>query len=353
MSQGRILLISDSASVNKTVSDILRPRDYEITVAADAGAALGYLGSGFDLIILLCGLSGCNIKDFIQQLLIKDSTMAVLLLVEDRDLDGEKEFPQTGVFEAVRFPLNSESFAFLVKVAARMHSSSVSHRKITMSLEERNASLQKQNIILANRIEEYSKNLSHLYDDLRSTYVRTVKSLVEAIDARDHYTRSHSQKVAQYAVLLAEEMGLSVRQVEDVRQASELHDVGKIGIEDGILTKPGPLNDEEWQQMKLHSIKGAQILEPLTFLHDAAMIVRQNHERYDGKGYPDGLKSEEISLGARIVSLADAYDVMTSVRSYRKEVLSKQQAIEEIRRNSGKQFDPKVVEAFMRTVDRF
>ena len=354
MSQGRILLISDSQLINKTVVEILANRDYETVVSVESGRALRYLDNDFDLVILRCGLAGCDIKNFVQDLIIRDSSMVILLMVEDSDFDLTKEFPTSGIFETVKFPLNNvESFSFLVKTASHAHSSIVSYKRILLSLEERNSSLQKQNILLANRVEEASKNLGRMYEDLRKTYVHTVKSLIEAIDARDHYTRGHSEKVSRRAVLLAEEMGLSVKEIETIRQAGELHDVGKIGIEDSILTKPGALNDEEWVKMKLHSIKGAQILEPLTFLGDVASIVRQNHERYGGGGYPDGLKGEEIALGARIISLADAYDVMTSIRSYRKDVFSKQQAIEEVKRNSGKQFDPKVVEAFLRIVDKF
>lgn len=353
MSQGRILLVSDKQAVTIAVSALLAVGGFEVITADNPGAALSYLDGSFDAAVLKYGLKDCDIKSFIQQILFKDSHIAVLLVVENTDVDVISEFPQNGVMETVRFPLHNENFLYLIKTAAHMHQSALAYKRVVASLEERNASLQKQNIFLARRIEESSKSLSRLYDDLRSTYLRTVKSLIEAIDARDHYTRSHSQKVSRYAVMIAEEMGLSVKDIENIRQASELHDVGKIGIEDRILTKPGPLDNEEWEQIKLHSIKGAQILEPLIFLEGAALIVRQNHERYDGKGYPDGLKGEEITLGARIVCIADAYDVMTSVRSYRKEVMGKQGAIEEVKLNSGKQFDPKVVEAFLRAVDRF
>lgn len=351
MIQGRVLIISDNGSVNQTISDILRLRDYEVAIAADGISALNYVRSGFDLAILQYGLRDYDIKDLVKQLLLIDPCLVISLVVESRDINTAAEFPRNGIFEVVVLPINIEKFTFLVKVAIRIHLSATTHKKVVLSLEERNASLQKQNILLAKRIEESTKNLSHLYDDLRSTYMRTVRSLIEAIDARDHYTRSHSQKVSYYALKIAERLGLSMKEVENLRQACELHDVGKIGIDDRILTKPGPLNDEEWEQIRLHAVKGAQILEPLTFLEDVVMIVRQHHERYDGKGYPDGLKGEEIVLGARIVNLADAYDVMTSARTYRKEILSKQEAIEEIKRSSGKQFDPKIVDVFLKIAD--
>lgn len=352
MSQERILLISDNVSINKAITEALSKRNYELTIASDTHVALEHIKTEYDAVILQYSLKGCVIQDFLRQLLAIDHQAVVTIVVEDKDIKVGSEFPQIGVFEIVLFPFNIEKFSFLIKTAVSLHSSFLSHKKVVLSLEERNASLQKQNILLAKRIEESTKSLTHLYDDLRSTYMRTIKSLVEAIDARDHYTCSHSQNVAHCAILIAEEMNLSLKEIENIRQACELHDVGKIGIDDRILTKPGPLNEEEWEQIKLHAIKGAQILEPLTFLEEVVTIVRQHHERYDGKGYPDGLKADEISLGARIISLADAYDVMTSVRTYRKEVLSKQEAVDEIKRNAGKQFDPKVVEVFLRIVDK-
>src|SRR3989338_8747486 len=184
------------------------------------------------------------------------------------------------------------------------------------------------------------------------TLSRPKKVLPRAIEARDHYTRSHSENVARFAVAIANEMKLSVKQVETIREACELHDLGKIGIEDSILSKPSSLTNEEWEQMKRHPAIGAQILEPLTFLNDVIELVRQHHEHYDGTGYPQGRRGEDILLGARIIHLADAYEAMRSARSYRKVPLTQLEATEEIKRNSGIQFDPKVVEAFLKIADR-
>jgi putative nucleotidyltransferase with HDIG domain len=211
--------------------------------------------------------------------------------------------------------------------------------------------LEKQNTLLTKRIEESTKNLTRLYENLRSTYLRTIKVLAQAIDARDHYTHSHSENVAKFAVAIASEMRLSARDIENIREACELHDLGKIGVEDSILGKTSNLNEFEWEQVKRHPVIGAQILEPLTFLSDVIELVRQHHEHYDGLGYPEGRSGEDILLGARIIHLADAYESMRSARSYRKTPLTKQEAIDEIKRNSGKQFDPRVVEAFLNIVE--
>jgi len=183
--------------------------------------------------------------------------------------------------------------------------------------------------------------------------MRTIRVLAHAIDARDHYTHDHSENVAKYAVAIARQMNMTVKEIEIIRDASELHDLGKIGIEDTILMKPAALTPEEWNQVKLHPQMGAQILEPLTFLTDVIELVRQHHEHFDGSGYPAGRRGDEIILGARIIHLADAFEAMTSARSYRKVPLSREEAIAEIQRKSNTQFDPRVVEAFLQVVNNF
>lgn len=190
-----------------------------------------------------------------------------------------------------------------------------------------------------------------LFKSLQDVYLRTIDALTSAIDAKDHYTLSHSKKVTEYAVAIAEEMRLTAPQVEIIRRACQLHDLGKIGIHDYILTKPSKLTPKEWEEIKLHSLKGAEILEPLTFLNGVIELVRQHHEHYDGKGYPHRYKGEEIKLGARIMAVADAFDAMTTERPYRK-AKSIKEAIEEIKRYCGTQFDPQVVEAFLRVIEK-
>ena len=222
-----------------------------------------------------------------------------------------------------------------------------------MPLGGGNTALQKQNALLTKRVEESTKNLSRLYENLRSTYTRAIRALAQAIDAKDHYTHSHSENVVKYAVAIGEEMRLPLGQIEILREACELHDLGKIGVEDRILSKQSGFTPEEWVMMKRHPSIGAQILEPLTFLKNGvADLVRQHHEHFDGLGYPEGRKGEEILLGARIIHLADAYESMRSARSYRKIPLSKEEAVAEIKAKSGKQFDPNVVKAFMKIANK-
>ncbi|MFH1776293.1 MAG: HD domain-containing phosphohydrolase [Candidatus Omnitrophota bacterium] len=193
---------------------------------------------------------------------------------------------------------------------------------------------------------------ARLYTSLTETYIRTVKALTSAIDAKDHYTRNHSEHVTRYAVEIAKEMGLGEKDTENIRLACQLHDLGKIGVHDYILTKNDKLTPGEWAEIKLHPGKSAEILSPLVFLGDVIEFVKQHHERYDGQGYPTGLKGEEIKVGARIISVADSFDAMVTVRPYRETGFTKDMAMSEVKKCSGTQFDPKVVEAFLRVLDK-
>ncbi len=179
----------------------------------------------------------------------------------------------------------------------------------------------------------------------------TIKVLALALDARDHYTHGHSQQVTEYAVDIAREMGLSFKEIDIIRDAGVLHDIGKIGIPDAILLKPGRLTEEEYAEIKKHPVIGKKILEPVNCLADKIPLIYHHHERIDGKGYPEGLEGDNIPLGARILAVADAYQAMTSDRPYRK-ALPSLIAIEELKRYKGRQFDPDIVDAFLRVLKR-
>ncbi|MCK4993569.1 MAG: response regulator [Candidatus Omnitrophica bacterium] len=179
----------------------------------------------------------------------------------------------------------------------------------------------------------------------------TIKVLALALDARDHYTHGHSQQVTEYAVDIAREMELSFKEVDIIRDAGILHDIGKIGIADVILLKPGRLTDEEYTEIKKHPVIGKKILEPVHCLADKIPLIYHHHERIDGGGYPDGLEGDNIPLGARILAVADAYQAMTSDRPYRK-ALPALIAIEELKRFKSRQFDPNIVDVFLRVLRR-
>jgi uncharacterized domain HDIG len=190
-----------------------------------------------------------------------------------------------------------------------------------------------------------------LYIDSKNQYFQTVDTLMKAMEARDKYTEGHSQRVGDLAVKIAKELKYSDFKIEKLKIASVLHDVGKIGVDDSILNKPGMLTQEEYEKIKQHPKKGYEILNKVKNLEDVLPIVLHHHERYDGKGYPDGKKAEELKLEVFIVQLADSIDAMATDRPYR-QALTKDVIVQEVRKNSGTQFHPKVVDAYLRLISK-
>ncbi|MEW6009262.1 MAG: HD domain-containing phosphohydrolase [Candidatus Omnitrophota bacterium] len=190
------------------------------------------------------------------------------------------------------------------------------------------------------------------YDDVHRNYFNTLKALVLAMEARDPYTQGHSERVTHYAIDIAKKLNLSDSLIDILRYAGIVHDVGKIGISDLILNKPGRLTSAERLIIELHPIKGAEMLEPLKFMKTGIPLVRHHHERFDGLGYPDRIAGEEIPLSARIIACADSFDAMTSDRPYRLKRMTVNEAIVELKANSGSQFDPKIVPIFINLIKK-
>ena len=185
-----------------------------------------------------------------------------------------------------------------------------------------------------------------LYHNLHESYLSIIRALVSALELKDSHTRGHSESVTRYAVALAKKLKLSPQEIESIEVAAILHDIGKIGIQESILNKPGKLNNEEWKEMKRHPEFSYKILKEVNFPWEIKPVIYAHHERYNGKGYPARLKGEKIPLGARILAVADTFAAMTSDRAYRKG-LSKEVAIEELKRVAGTQLDPELVKVFV------
>lgn len=196
-----------------------------------------------------------------------------------------------------------------------------------------------------------ARSTFNLYIDAKTQYTDTVNALMLAMEARDKYTEGHSQRVADLVEAIARQLKYSDSKIEHLRMASMLHDVGKIGIDDNILNKPGKLTDDEYNIIKKHPEIGYNILKDIKNLSDVKNIVKHHHERYDGKGYPDGLDKDSISIDVFIVQLADSIDAMATDRPYRK-ALSEEKIISELKKYSGTQFHPKVVEAYLRLKEK-
>lgn len=191
---------------------------------------------------------------------------------------------------------------------------------------------------------------ARFFEELRRDYLDSIKALASALEAKDAYTRGHSEMVMEYSMAIAEELGLPEREKKNIHYASLLHDIGKIGISTDILQKPDKLTPEEWDIVMTHPKLGADIVERIGILHDLAPLILYHHEKYDGKGYPSGLKDVEIPIGARILAVADAFQAMTSHRPYRA-AMSRDEAKAELKRFSGTQFDPRIVKVFLKILE--
>lgn len=352
MAEAKILLINDDQQLAGELKDKISKAGFVLSVESDAQRAIAkFKAEVFDLVIVRFEMPFLDHANLIKDLRKIDPNIMMLAYLNTEMPDSFERLTGLGIYDVLTSLVDEQKMIFQIRKGVELHNAAQAARRLTQGLNEQRAALQKQNTLLAQRVEDSSRNLTRLYEDLRTTYMRTIKTLAQVIDARDHYTHSHSQNVAKIAVAIAEEMHLFAKDIELVQEAAELHDLGKVGIQDDILIKPSGLTPEEWELMKKHPLTGAQILEPLTFLHGVIDLIRQHHEHFDGTGYPEGLKEEEILLGARIIHLADAYEAMTSARSYRQKPLTKEEAIAEIKKNSGTQFDPQIAAAFLKICD--
>jgi putative nucleotidyltransferase with HDIG domain len=187
---------------------------------------------------------------------------------------------------------------------------------------------------------------ARLFKDLQDSYISTVRLLVSRIEEKDPYTHGHTERVTAYSVGIAKEMGFTPEEVQRIQFGAFLHDIGKIHTEDHVLHKPGALTEEEWRMVKMHPLRGAEMVKGVRFLERVVDMIRHHHERVDGKGYPDGLKGDEISVAAKIVNVADAFDAMTTDRPYRVG-LTVEKAVQELTQKAGTQFAAEIVEVMV------
>ncbi|TRZ95274.1 HD domain-containing protein [bacterium] len=204
---------------------------------------------------------------------------------------------------------------------------------------------------LAASFNNMASSLSEARKKLHEYFYRIVQTMVRSLEAKDSYTRGHSDRVSEYTEKIALEMGFPASEAELLKKAAQLHDVGKLGIRESVLNKKGLLSEDEWDLIHKHPVVGEEILRPIFLDQEMLSVIRSHHERCDGKGYPDGLKEDEISIFAQIVCVADAYDAMTSDRAYRP-TLSMQEGIARLKNGVGTQFNPKIVEAFIRVLSK-
>jgi len=240
---------------------------------------------------------------------------------------------RVGLFNFVAKPWEPYELRDIIRRAMEHHAISVENRRL--------------NMLLSSKCTELGQLAHGLENEVHNRTTSLLLGLVNALDLRDTETQWHSRRVALYSRRLAEELGIHGDDMLAIERGALLHDVGKIGVSDTILLKPGKLTEEEWEEMRRHSEYGYRILEGIDFLGDARLLVWQHHERWDGNGYPQKLKGKESYVGARIFAIIDTYDAMTSDRPYHK-ALPFEVACEEIDKMSGTQFDPEIVAAWKR-----
>ncbi len=238
---------------------------------------------------------------------------------------------RAGAFEVIQMPFTLKKVDSAVEKAFAKFELKYLKDKYQLHLEE----------LVAERTAELDKAL----EEIENSYRMTLKALVQALETRDFETHGHSERVVTFSLRLGYELGLDKDALRDLELGALLHDIGKIGVPDAVLRKPAKLTEDEWNKMKLHPQHGQKILRNIPFLQGAARIVSQHHEKWDGSGYPFGLRGEDIDIGARIFSVVDAFDAMISDRVYR-HGCSYEEAVTELSRCSGTQFDPMIIEAF-------
>ncbi|MCL5102852.1 MAG: response regulator [Armatimonadetes bacterium] len=313
-----VLIVDDDALVLDMLAEALSYHGYGVVTAPSAEAALGLLRENpYDLVLCDIYLSGMDGLGFTRAVCRIHPQMPVVVMTAFGDVVAGRLALEAGASDFVTKPLE----------------------------------LSKLPIAIENNLQRKIIEARRLSGERADVLFKAIKALAAAIDAKSHYTGCHSARMAELCVAVGVEMGLNEERLNTLELAAHIHDVGKIGTPDAVLMKPGKLSEEEWNDILKHPAMGADFLAGIDELAEVADIVRHHHEHLDGSGYPDGLKADAIPNLARILSVADAFEAMTSDRPYRRAITSSV-AIQELRSNAGTQFDPNVVEALAIVIGR-
>jgi putative nucleotidyltransferase with HDIG domain len=339
-SEHRLLVVDDDEAVRELLADGLDAFGYRVVTASGIDEAFEIVRHEPLRLVLsdidMPGGDGIQLLNRIKQQL---PDLDVIMVTGAVDADTAIQAIRQGASDYVTKPFNLDEVQIVVERTLEKRRLIFENRAHQERLEEL---VQQRTQQLVEKKQEVEK----LYCELEGTYEATLQALVTALDLRDNETHGHSYRVVEYAVEVAEAMGVVEPDLSWIRRGAILHDVGKIGVRDAILRKPGKLTAVEWEEMRRHPEMGFQMLKHIPFLEPALDIVLHHQERYDGTGYPHGLRGEQIPLGARIFAVVDTFDAMSSDRPYRT-ALGLDQVRDEIARCSGTQFDPRVVDAFL------
>jgi putative nucleotidyltransferase with HDIG domain len=329
----RILIVDDEVEITEILADLLS-EDYECLKAGSAEDALARLHEGeFQLVISDITMPGMSGLDMIPHIKALSPETVVVMISGMQTVESAIGALRLGAFDYLMKPFDLRQVEAVVKRALEHYELVVAKQRYENHLEE--------------LVEQRTVELDKALNSLEGAYRSTLKALTAALEARDSETHGHSERVVTYSLRLGREYGLNSAEMKALEFGSLLHDIGKIGVPDSILRKPAKLTEEEWVRMREHPHHGQQILRGIEFLQGASRVVAQHHEKWDGTGYPLGLRSEEIDICARIFAVADAFDAITSDRVYRRGK-PYEAAAKELDDWAGRQFDPRVVEAFHR-----
>jgi putative nucleotidyltransferase with HDIG domain len=329
----RVLAVDDEAAARKLLSIILGPPAFRCTTAGNGEEALAALQrEPFDAVISDLQMPGISGMELLTQVRRRFPHVAFLVTTGVDDVDVGVQAMRWGADDYLVKPLQENVVIGSLERALHKQQLEIEVENYREHLEE--------------MVAERTAQVQAALQKIECSYEDTLQALGAAIDLRDSETAGHSQRVCRYAQEMARALGLSYGELRTIARGAYLHDIGKLGIPDGILLKPGPLGPDEWKVMQEHVQIGFDLVKGISFLADAAEIILTHHERFDGSGYPGGLKGSEIPLGARIFSIADALDAITSDRPYRR-ASSFAYARERIRSLSGQHFDPRVVDVFL------
>jgi response regulator RpfG family c-di-GMP phosphodiesterase len=333
MDQREVLIVDDDQDVREMLAEVFGTHGYTCQVAADGGHGLDAFSATRPPLtitdIMMPTLDGLQ---FLRAARAIDEDAAFIVLTGAGDINIAIQSLKQGAHDFIVKPVNVEELLIAADRALERRQLLAERREYQVTLER--------------RVAEATRELDAAFVQLQETYRTTLEALGSALDTRDIGTQSHSRRVLGYSLAIARAYDMPADQIKDLEHGVLLHDIGKIGIPDSILLKPGPLTPEEWRTMRTHPDIGKRLIERIPFLRGAVPVVHCHHERWDGTGYPRGLRGEAIPLGARVFAVADALDAMTYDRPYSR-AIPFEAARDEIIRCAGTHFDPTVVEGFL------
>ena len=328
-----ILIVDDELEITEILADLLS-EDYDCVKAGSAEQALAQLRRNqFQLVISDITMPGMSGLEMIPHVKEQSPDTVVVMISGMQTVESAIGALRLGAFDYLMKPFDLRQVEAVVKRALEHHDLVVAKQRYENHLEE--------------LVEQRTAELDRALNSLEGAYRSTLQALTAALETRDSETHGHSERVVSYSLRLGREYGLNSDEMKSLEFGALLHDIGKIGVPDSILRKPAKLTEEEWVRMREHPLHGQQILRGIEFLQGAARVVAQHHEKWDGSGYPLGLRGEDIDVCARIFAVADAFDAITSDRVYRRGK-SYEAAAQELDDWAGRQFDPKIVAAFHR-----